>query len=49
MIRRNFSHLDIDEFRLIYKIYVKFFIRAWSPHFVKDIEVLEKVQKAAAN
>jgi len=28
---------------------VKFCIQAWSPHFGKDIEVLERVQKAATN
>jgi len=51
MVRRNFRHLDIDNFRLIYKTYIRphleFCIRVWSPHFVKDIEVLKRVQKAA--
>ena len=27
----------------------EFCIQAWSPHFVKDIQVLENVQKAATN
>ena len=55
MVRRNLHiwNLDIDEFRLIYKTYIRphleFCIRAWSPHFVKDIEVLKRVQKAATN
>ena len=53
MVRRNFSHLDIADFRLIYKTYIRphleFCIQAWSPHFVKDIEVMERVQKAATN
>jgi len=49
MVRRNFIHLDINDFRLIYKTHIrphlKFCIRAWSPHFVKDTKVLERVQK----
>jgi len=53
MVRRNFRHLDIDDFRLIYKTYIRphleFCIQARSPHFVKDIEVLEIVQKAGTN
>ena len=28
---------------------LEFCIQAWSPHFVKDIQVLENVQKAATN
>jgi len=40
-------------FRLIYKTYIRphleFCIQAWSPHFVKDMEVLENVQRAATN
>jgi len=50
MVRRNFRHLDIADFRLIYKTYIRpqleFCIQTWSPHFVKDTEVLERVQKA---
>ena len=53
LVRRTFRNLDIADFRLIYKTYIRphldFCIQAWSPHFVKDIEVLEKVQKAATN
>ena len=47
------KYLDIADFRLIYKTYIRphmeFCIQAWSPHFVKDIDVLERVQKAATN
>jgi len=43
--------LDISDFRLIYKTYIRphqeFCIQAWSPHYIKDIEVLENAQKAA--
>ena len=53
MVRRTFRNMDIVDFRLIYKTYIRphleFCIQAWSPHFVKDIEVLENVQKAATN
>ena len=53
MVRRTFRNLDIADFRLIYKTYVRphmeFCIQAWSPHFIKDIDVLERVQKAATN
>jgi len=53
MVRRNFRHLDIDDFRLIYKIYIRqhleFCIQAWFPYFVKDIEILERVQEGATN
>jgi len=41
MVRRNFRHLDIADFRLIYKTHIRphleFCIQAWSPHFAKDI------------
>ena len=51
MVRRNFRHLDIDDFQIIYKTYIRphleYCIQAWSPHLVKDIDILENVQKAA--
>jgi len=51
MVRRNFRHLDLDDFRLIYRTYIRphieYCIQAWSPHLVKDVEVLENVQRAA--
>jgi len=51
MVRRAFRKLDIPDFRLIYNTYIRphleFCIQAWSPHYIKDIEVLENVQKAA--
>ena len=53
MVRRKFSYLDIADIRLIYKNYIRphleFCIQVWSPHLVKDIEVMERVQKAATN
>jgi len=53
MVRRTFRNMDIADFRLIYKVYIRphleFCIQAWSPHFVKNMEVLENVQRAATN
>ena len=52
-LRRTFKNLDIEDFRLLYKTYIRphleFCIQAWSPHFVKDITILENVQKAATS
>ena len=52
MVRRAFSQLDTPaDFRLIYKTHIRphleFCTQAWSPHYIKDTEVLENVQKAA--
>ena len=51
MINRNFKRLDNDDFLLIYKTYVwprmEYCVQACSPHLKKDIECLEKVQRAA--
>jgi len=53
MVRRNFKRLDVNDFNLIYKTYIRphleYCIQVWSPYLVKDIEVLERVQKAATN
>ena len=39
MVRRNH----------ILRPHLEFCIQSWSPHLVKDIEVMERVQKAATN
>jgi len=53
MVRMTFKNLDIEDCRLLYKTYIRshleFCIQAWSPHFVKDITILENVQKEATN
>jgi len=51
MVRRNFRRLDKEDFLLIYKTYIRphleYCVQAWSPHLVKDMECLERVQKIA--
>ena len=51
MVRRNFKRLDVNDFNLIYKTYIRphleYCIPAWSPYLAKDIDILEGVQKAA--
>ena len=51
MIKRNFHRIDVEDFRILYKVYVRplmeYAIQAWSPHMVKDIQLLEKVQQRA--
>jgi len=51
MVKRNFPRIDKDDFAVLYKTYIRphmeYCIQAWSPHFVKDIETLEKVQRRA--
>ena len=54
MVRRNFMRMNRN-FLLIYKTYIRphleYCIQAWSrsPHLQRDIEVLERVQRAATN
>jgi ribonuclease P/MRP protein subunit RPP40 len=53
MVRRNFRRMDKKDFLLIYKTYIRphleYCVQAWSPHLVKDVQCLERVQKAATN
>ena len=41
MVRRHFKRLDIQDFNLIYKTYIRphveYCIQAWAPHLAKDI------------
>ena len=51
MVRRNFQRLDKEDFKLIYTVYIRphleYCVQAWSPYLAKDIEILERVQRAA--
>jgi len=51
MVRRHFKKLDVEDFLLIYKTYIRprleFCIQSWSPYLHKDIETLERVQRTA--
>jgi len=51
LIKRTFSKIDVQDFNILYKCYVRphleYCIQAWSPHLLKDIRCLEKVQERA--
>ena len=50
-IKKSFESLDVKAFNILYKIFVRphleYCVQAWSPYYVKDIQVLEKVQRRA--
>ena len=52
IIRRQFKNMDKEAFMILYKSFVRphmeYAIQAWSPHFRKDIDCLEKVQQRAS-
>ena len=51
MVRRSFRRLDKDDFLIIYKMYIRphleYCVQSWSPYLVRDVEVLERVQRLA--
>ena len=53
IIRRQFKNMDKETFLILYKGFVpphmEYAIQAWSPHFIKDIDCLEKVQRRSTS
>ena len=51
MVNRAFRGLDKEDFLVVYKSFIRphleYCVQSWNPHFLKDEEVLEKVQKRA--
>ena len=51
MIKRTFVHLDKVVFIALYKSLVRphleYCVQAWCPHYCKDIDLLERVQRRA--
>jgi len=51
LIKRNFKSIDVEEFNLLYKAYMRphleYCIQVWSPYLKKDFESLERVQRRA--
>ena len=49
IVNRAFQGLDKDDFLVIYKSFIRDHLeyceQSWKPHFVKDEEVLQRVQK----
>ena len=50
-VKKSFESLDVKAFNILYKTFVRphleYCVQAWSPYYVKDIQVLEKVQRRA--
>ena len=51
MVKRHLTQLDKEDFMAIYKAYIRphleYCVQAWSPHFIKDIDCLEQIQRRA--
>lgn len=51
MVKRHFKVVDKEDFKVIYNTYIRphleYCIQAWSPHLVKDIDCLERIQRRA--
>ena len=51
VVKRHLFKLDKPTFLILYKSYIRphleYSIQAWAPHFKKDSECLEKIQRRA--
>ena len=51
LIKKTFTYITKESFLILYKTYVRphleYCVQAWSPHFQKEKDVLEKVQRRA--
>ena len=51
LVRRAFYDISVETLRVVYKTYIRplleHAISAWSPYFLKDIDLLERVQRRA--
>jgi len=51
MVNRALKRLNKEEFLVMYKSFVRthleYCVQSWNPYFVKDEEVLEKIQRRA--
>ena len=51
ILRRSFTHLDTKSFKKLYCTFVRphleYAQNVWSPHLLKHIDILEKVQERA--
>ena len=50
-IKKTFTYMDCDIFKAIYpgliRSHMEYAVQSWSPHYIRDIDKLEKVQRRA--